>query len=159
MQITYNYNNHKNTFIFGSKEIISDSVLNEVRGIVKGKVDRIGGHTPFEIAINFSRYYSPEGRYGWNINKKDGWAFCFGVPDNWADNLSACMFAHLAKHTPILYVNPLGVPEVTKQYVLSLNPGEKHPPKSSFMHGYILGGFDKIVHKTQVELEEILTGR
>lgn len=148
----------KNTFIFGSNEIISDNILNEIKGIVRGKVDRIGGHTPYEVAANFSKYYSPEGHYGWDITKKNGWAFCFGVPENWADNLSACIFAHLAKHTPLLYVNPFRVPEVTKQYVLSLKPVEKHPPQPPYMHGYILGGFDKIAHKTQVELEEILAG-
>lgn len=151
--------NDKNVFVIGGGHSVSDKVINEIKAVSKGKVDRIGGSTPYECAINFAKYYSEKGMFGWNINTRDGWSFCFGTPYNWAENLSACIFAHLAKHTPLLYIDPGMVPENVKQYILSVHPLEKHHPKPLFMHGYILGGPEKIAHKTQVELEEILIMR
>lgn len=146
----------KNVFVIAGKHLISDEVLDEIQGLVRGKVDRIGGTTPYECTVNFARYYSSKGDFGWNINTRDGWAFCFGVPDDWVHILSASVFAHIGKHSPILFIEPDNVPGVIKDYVLSLNPPEQHPPKPPFMHGYILGGFSNISHSTQVELEKIL---
>lgn len=151
--------NDKNVFVIGSERLISNQVVNEIKTLSNGKVDRIGGNTPYDCAINFAKYYSDEGMFGWNINKRDGWSFSFGTPNSWADNLSACIFAHLAKHTPLLYIDPDKVPDSVKQFILSVHPLEKHPPKPPFMHGYILGGFEKISHKVQVELEEVLIMR
>lgn len=148
--------NDRNVFVISSERGISDQVLDEIKSIVKGKVDRVGGDTPSECTVNFSKYYSHEGRFGWNINEKDGWAFTFGTPKDWAYCLSACIFAHLGKHTPLLFIEHNMVPEIIKDYVLSVKPMEKHPPKPPFMHGFILGGFDKISHKAQVELEKVL---
>jgi len=148
--------NNKNIFIIGSEQTISDKTFNEIQNIVKAKVDTIGGNTCYEVAINFSKYYSQEGMFGFNINTKDGWAFCFGTPNNWAYNLAACTFAHLGKHSPLLYIEPFGIPKATSEYVLSIKPVEKHPPKPQFMHGFILGGFHKISTNMQIELEETL---
>lgn len=150
---------NKNVFIIGNEHTVSKQVLNRVKSIVTGGVERIGGNTPYEAAINFSKYYSKQGMFGWNINEKNGWSFCFGVPDNWANNLSACIFAHLGKHSPLLFVERDYLPMHTKQYVLSLNPEEKHPPKPPFMHGYVLDDLYNITQKTQVELEKILNLR
>lgn len=138
------------------KKGISSKVLDEIKGTVKGKVDRIGGDTPAERSINFSKYYSDKGSFGWNINSRDGWAFSFGIPIDWPQCLSACIFAHLGKHSPLLFIEPNMVPDTIKNYVLSLNPPEQHPPKPPFMHGYILGGFNRISRKVQVELEKVL---
>ncbi len=148
--------NDKNVFIIGSEHAISDQVLNDIRSLSRGKVDRIGGNTPFECTINFAKYFSPEGMFGWNINRRDGWSFCFGTPHNWVENLSACIFAHLGKHSPLLYIEPGSVPEIVKQYIDSVHPLEEKPPQPPFMHGFVLGGFDKISHAAQVELEKLL---
>jgi putative cell wall-binding protein len=146
----------ENIFVIGGEQTITDQVLNEIRSISKSKVDRIGGDNSYEVAINFSKYYSPESMFGFNINTKDGWAFCFGAPNNWAYNLSACIFAHLGKHSPLLYIEPLTLPKVTSEYVLSVKPEEPLMPKPPFMHGFILGGFNQISTNMQIELEEIL---
>ncbi len=146
----------KNVFIIGSQRTVSDVVYREVKSLVKGYVDRIGGKSPAEVAVNFAKYHYAEGEFGWNMNRKDGWSFCFGLVNNWPMNLAACIFAHLAKHTPLLFVEPYGVSGTTQEYVLALNPMEKHPPGPPFMHGYILGGFDVISYRTQVKLEEVL---
>lgn len=151
--------NDKNVFVIASERSVSNQVINEIKAVSKGKVDRIGGNTPYDCAINFAKYHSEEGMFGWNINTRDGWSFCLGTPNNWADNLSACIFAHLAKHTPLLYIEPDGVPEIVKHFILSVHPLEKHPPKPPFMHGFILGGPERITHKAQVELEEVLIMR
>ncbi len=148
--------NNKNMFVIGSEQTISDEVFNEIQSIAKSKVDRIGGSTCYEVAINFSKYYSQESMFGWNINTKGGWAFCFGTPNNWAYNLAACTFAHLGKHSPLLYIEPFGIPKATSEYVLSVKPVETHPPKPQFMHGFILGGFHQISTNVQIELEETL---
>lgn len=146
----------KNVFVIASENGISNGVLNDIKGIVRGKVDRIGGNTPYERTVNFSRYYSEEGEFGWNINSRDGWAFAFGTPMDWPNCLSACIFAHLGKHSSLLFIEPDMVPDEIKSYVLSLNPMETHPPKPPYMHGYILGGFDRISYRAQIELEKIL---
>jgi hypothetical protein len=147
----------KNVFIIADENMVTERVIEEIRQVTAGKVDWIGGRTHTESAVNFSKYHSETGHFGWNINKRDGWSFCFGTMQNWVECQSACIFAHLAKHTPLLYVDPGKVPEITSNYVLSLNPYEVHPPKPPFMHGYILGGFEAISAHTQLELESILT--
>lgn len=149
----------KNVFVISGDSDITNQVVNDIKRIVSGKVDRIGGDSPFDCAINFTKYYSQEGEFGWNINTRDGWTFCFANPRDWSYCLSACIFAHLGKHSPLLYINPNIVPEVVKDYVLSVNPKEKHPPKPPFMHGYVLGEFDRISHHAQVELEKLLIVR
>jgi hypothetical protein len=147
---------NKNMFIIGSEQTISHLVFNEIQRIGKSKVDRIGGNTSYEVAVNLSKYYSPDSMFGFNINTKDGWAFCFGTPNNWAYNLSACIFAHLGKHSPLLYIEPSIIPKATSDYVLTVKPVESPMPKPPFMHGFILGGFDHISTNTQIELEEVL---
>lgn len=148
--------NNKNIFIIGGEQAISDEVFNEIQAIAKSKVDRIGGSTCYEVAVNFSKYYSQESMFGWNINTKGGWAFCFGTPNNWAYNLAACIFAHLGKHSPLLYIEPFGIPNATRDYILSVKPVEKPMPKPPFMHGFVLGGFHQISTDMQIELEETL---
>lgn len=147
---------NKNVFLIGNEYTISNQVLNKIKNTVTGIVDRIDGNSAYEIAINFSKYHSKKGMFGWNINEKNGWSFSFGTPDNWINNLSACIFAHLGKHSPLLFIEKETLPINTKQYILSLNPMEKHPPKPPFMHGYILGDFYTISQNTQVELEKAL---
>lgn len=149
----------RNVFVIGGELSITNQVISEIKAISKGKVDRIGGNTPYDCAINFAKYHSEEGMFGWNINTRDGWAFCFGTPNSWAENLSACVFAHLGKHAPLLYIEPDRVPENVKQYILSVHPLEMHPPKPPFMHGFILGGPERISHNAQVKLEEVLIMR
>ena len=148
--------NTKNIFIIGGEQTISNQVFNEIQGMIKAKVDRIGGNSCYEVAVNFSKYYSVEGMFGWNINTKDGWAFCFGPPNNWPSNLAASIFAHLGKHSPLLYIDPLKMPNATSEYILSIKPIATHPPKPKFMHGFILGGFQQISYHIQIELEEDL---
>ncbi|SHJ92517.1 Putative cell wall binding repeat 2 [Clostridium cavendishii DSM 21758] len=149
--------NDKNVFIIGSELIISNEVLNEIKDIVKGYVDRIDGNTPYDVAVNFSKYYSDEGMFGWNINEKNGWAFCFGNPDNWVYNLSSCIFAHIGKHSPLLYVEGAKIPRVTNDYILTLKPPQKEPPKPPFMHGYILGNYYQIPEEMQFYIEQLIT--
>lgn len=150
---------NKNIFIIGSENTVSRQVLISVKSIVTGVVERISGNTPYETAVNFTKYYSKQGMFGWNITERNGWSFCFGLPDNWANNLSACIFAHLGKHSPLLFVERDFVPLNTRQYILSLNLKEKHPPKPPFMHGYVLDDLYNITHNTQVELEKVLNLR
>lgn len=148
--------NDKNVFIIGGEQTISNHVLNEIGHIVKANVDRIGGNTSYEVAVNFSKYYSQESMFGWNINTKGGWAFCFGTSNNWTYNLAACTFAHLGKHSPLLYTEPFIIPKETSNYILSVKPVENHPPKPEFMHGFVLGGFYQIPSDMQIQLEEML---
>lgn len=148
--------NDRNVYILGGANIISEDVIRSIRGIVKGQVDRIGGTSPYETAVNFSKYHDNKTMFGWNVNEKNGWSFSFGRIDSWGENIASCILAHLGKHTPLLYTEPQRLPEITKDYVLSLNPGESKPPKPPFMHGFILGYFDKISKNAQVDMEKAL---
>jgi len=149
--------NNRNVFLIANERMISESVMEEVKQLTYGVVDRIGGGTLAECAVNFAKYHSTVGRFGWDININDGWSFCFGTVHDWAEDLAACVLALQGKHSPLLYVEQSGIPDVTYNFIISLKPPTTHPPKPPYMHGYILGEFEKISRQTQVELEKILS--
>jgi len=151
--------NNRNVFLVANERMISNGVMEEVKQLTYGMVDRIGGSTLADCAVNFAKYRSVVGRFGWDMNRTDGWAFCFGTEYDWAEVLAACVFALLGKNAPFLFIEPSGIPDITFNYVLSLKPHAVCPPRPPYMHGYILGEFEKITRQTQVEIERLMNIR
>jgi len=146
-----------NIYIIGSTHTISDKVEEEIRKLNINFVDRISGDTPYEIAVNFAKYQSPDGKFGWGKTDKNGHAFTFTTIRDPFDSVSGSLFAHLGKHTPILVVNRNKFPEGTREYIESVKPlpaPEPHPP---YMHGWIIGCEDTITSKVQIEIEKSLS--
>ncbi len=151
--------NTKNTnvYILGSSNAISNDVEREIGSLNINFLDRISGSNPFETAVNFAKYKSPEGDFGWGKTERAGHAFTFTSVLSPFDSASGSLFAHLGKHTPILVVSKDRLPETTQNYIESVKPipaPEPHPP---FMHGWVIGCEDVISLRTQLEIERALS--
>lgn len=144
-------------FIIGSTNTVSAAVEQEIRELKVKFVDRISGSTPYEVAVNFAKYKSPVGDFGWNRTEKEGDAFTFTSILSPFDSVSGSIFAHLGKHTPILVVSRDSLPDVTRNYIESVKPEpgpEPHPP---FMHGWVVGCENVLSSRTQIEIERALS--
>ncbi|MEL7656975.1 MAG: cell wall-binding repeat-containing protein [Bacillota bacterium] len=146
-----------NVFIFGSIDSISDTVEREIRSLNVKYVDRISGNTPYEVAVNFAKYKSPDGKFGWGRTEREGHAFTFTSILNPFDSVSGSLFAHLGKHTPILAVAKEKLPNVTQNYIESVRPLPLHEPHPPFMHGWVVGCNNVISLDTQLEIERALS--
>lgn len=148
---------NSNVFILGSQATVSNKVEEEIRKLNAKFVDRISGNSPYEIAVNFAKYKSPDGKFGWGKTEREGHAFTFTSIQSPFDSVSGSLLAHLGKHSPILVVNKDKFPEVTNDYIESVKPipvPEPHPP---FMHGWVIGCKDTISLKVQIEIERALS--
>jgi putative cell wall-binding protein len=144
-----------NVFILGSTKTIAAEVEEQVRYLTCGLVERISGRDPFEIAVNFTKYNSPKGDFGWGIIEKQGWSFRFSRYDDWTSSLGGNPLSHMGKHSPLLLIQPETVPETVKKYIMSVNP--VHPePKPPYMHGFIVGFNGSIACPVQFELDDLL---
>lgn len=149
--------NNASVYIIGSTNAISNEVEREIQSLNVKFLDRISGSNPYDVAVNFAKYKSPSGDFGWGRTEKEGHAFTFTSVLSPFDSVSGSLFAHLGKHTPILVVNKDWLPGVTYNYIESVKPvpaPEPHPP---FMHGWVIGCEDVISTKTQLEIERALS--
>ncbi len=153
IQITEN----PNVFIVGSTNTISEKVEQEIRNLNVKFVDRISGTSPYEVAVNFAKYQSPDNQFGWGRNYRDGHAFTFTSINSPLDNPSSATFGHLGKHTPILPVEPYKLPDIIKHYIESVKPIPLQVPRPPFMHGWIIGCDNIISYDTQIEIEKTLS--
>jgi putative cell wall-binding protein len=147
--------NQPDVYILGSRKTISNQVERMARELTGGFVERIDGRDPFEIVVNFTRYKSPSGDFGWGIREKRGWSFRLSRYDDWASALSGAPLSHMGKHSPLLVIQPDAIPEVVREYILSVNPIHKEP-EPPFMHGYIVGFTGTITCNVQRELDSLL---
>lgn len=145
-----------NYYIVGSQLTVSQNVENQLRNLVGGNVARIEGYDPISISVNFAKYQSPFENFGWNHNSRNGWAFTFGQLTKWYHIIPGNLFAHLGKHTPLLLVNTDNLPAVVRDYLIGVNPYNPMAHLPPYMHGYILGSFSDISHKTQVDIESVM---
>ena len=156
-------NHQPNVYLMGPPAVISRAVLDQVRSLTSGYVARIIGFSPAEVAVNFSRFFAPTNSlYGWGRwSPNSGQAFSFLSTNFTHLDLVApagsCL-SHIGKHTPLLYVEPNSVPDATRDYLMSVNPGpflvQEEPP---FMHGFVVGNQDVIALHVQLELNDLLT--
>lgn len=148
---------YPSVYIIGSTATVSNKVEDEIRKLNVKFADRISGNTPYEIAVNFAKYKSPDGKFGWGKTYRDGHAFTFTSIQNPFDSVSGSLLAHLGKHSPILVVNKDNFPEVTRDYIESVKPIPAQEPHPPFMHGWIIGCGNTISSKVQIEIERALS--
>lgn len=152
-----NATKNAHVYIIGNTDSISDEVEGEIRALNTVFVDRISGKTPYEVAVNFAKYKSPVGDFGWNITKRNGHAFTFASILNPFDSVTGALFAHLGKHAPILTVSKNSLPIVTKSYLHSVKPEHELKSETPFMHGWIVGCENILSKSTQIEIEKALS--
>lgn len=147
--------NQPNVYIIGSDRSISYRIEEEVRSLTGGFVDRISGTDPFEVAVNFTKYKSPKGDFGWNVNEKKGWSFRFSRFDQWYGSINGNPLSHMGKHSPLLLLHPQAIPMVVADYIKSVNPVHQEP-KPPFMHGFLVGNVYDISCPVQWHLDTLL---
>jgi hypothetical protein len=144
-----------NVYIIGSEQSISKEVEQAIRGLTAGYVHRIAGIDPVVTAVNFTKYKSPVGMFGWDVNDKNGWAFTLIRNDWWTAAVNGAPLSHMGKHAPILLVNPRFVPPETERFIQSVNPAHREP-KPPYMHGFIVGDFNDLSCGVQWHLDDLL---
>lgn len=143
----------RNVTLIGSTRTLSDQVEAACRQIVNGTVERFGGMSPEELAVNFSRYKSEATGIGWGRNQRmKGDAFTF-FPAYWKYAMLAAPLSHMGKHTPQLPLTGKALPKVYADYLQYLRPMAEHP-MPPFMHAFVLGDFHQIPFAAQVEIEK-----
>jgi putative cell wall-binding protein len=148
-----------NVYIIGSAKTISKAVDQTISKLPNVKfLDRIDGTDPYEISVNFAKYKSPDGEFGWGRNYREGHAFTFGTLTNAEQAIPSILFAHMGKHTPLLLTEVNTVPVSVEKYIKEVKPEPpKDMPKPPFMHGYILGCTNQISYSVQVHLDSLLS--
>jgi putative cell wall-binding protein len=148
-----------NLYVIGSTKTIYKTVEQTLSKLPNVKlIDRIDGDDPYEISVNFAKYKSPDGEFGWGRNYRDGHAFTFGTLRNAEQIIPSVVFAHMGKHTPLLLIEENTVPDSVEKYIDEIHPEPpKDMPMPPFMHGYILGCKNQIAYSTQVHLDSLLS--
>ena len=142
-------------YIIGGPGSISPRVEETVRHLTRGFVDRIAGPDPAATSVRFTRYQSPTGTFGWNINQKKGWSFRFSRIDSWQPAVSGNPLSHMGKHSPLLLVHPQMVPSPVAEFIGAVNPLHREP-EPPFMHGFIIGNCLEVSCQVQIELDKRL---
>lgn len=146
-----------NAYLVGSESTISREVEETVRRTMKGNVVRITGSSPYEISVNFSRFFDPQSDVGWNRNQPGrGDAFSFVTANQWRLAIFSGLFSHLGKHAPLLLTEHSQIPKSIMKYLQYLNPAREGSTQPPYMHGYVFGNFDAISYQTQVNIEETI---
>lgn len=149
-----------NIYLVGSEATISREVEAVVRQTIKGDVVRITGNSPYQISVNFSRFFDPRTEVGWNRNQPDrGDAFSFVPANDWKLAIFSGLFSHLGKHAPLLLTEPDHLPEAVLAYLQYLNPPRNGSSQPPYMHAYVFGNFDSIFYEAQVSIEEAIIFR
>lgn len=147
-----------NIYILGSPDIISTSVEQTLSSLPNlNFIDRISGSNFYEVTVNFAKYKSPSGDFGWNKTSRDGHAFTFSSINNPMKIIPGSFFAHMGKHTPLLLIEKNAVPNVVSEYIKQVKPLPETKPHPPFMHGWVIGCLDDISYPAQVNLEALLS--
>ncbi|MBU3199852.1 cell wall-binding repeat-containing protein [Clostridium estertheticum] len=151
--------NDINLYIIGSQKTISTTVGETLSKLANVKqLVRISGSTPYEIAVNFSKYKSPTSELGWGRNYKEGHAFSFGTLNKPMEIVTSAILAHMGKHSPLLLIKGDSVPDITSNYLKEVKPvPPMNMPRPPFMHGFILGNTSDIAFETQIKIEDIIS--
>ncbi|HWT74440.1 MAG TPA: cell wall-binding repeat-containing protein [Mobilitalea sp.] len=150
-------NENCNVYLFGNQKSISENVIKELQTMNIKYIGIITGNNPYDIAVNFAKYKSPDGKFGWGKTDRNGHAFTFTSAENPFNDAVGSIFAHLGKHSPTLVIKRDELPEVTYHYIESVKPILKEEPIPPYMHGWIIGCENDITYSTQIEIEKALS--
>lgn len=146
-----------NIYLVGDYNSISEQVENEIRSLNINYLGRISGYDPYDVSVNFAKYKSPDGKFGWGKTERNGHAFTFTAIENPFNSATGSIFAHLGKHSPTLVINRHKLPDVTRKYIELVKPIPQDEPQPPFMHGWIIGCENEISYHAQIEIEKSLS--
>ena len=143
----------RNISIIGSERTISGYVEEELRKLMKGKVERFEGDTLPDLTVRFTKSKSKQTDIGWGRDKSGrGDAHSF-MPADWRYVMLSAPLSHLGKHTPLLPLTEGGLSKEYIDYLEYLRPRGMHP-EPPFMHAFIIGGVHSIPISTQLQIEK-----
>ncbi|WP_078556822.1 ArsR family transcriptional regulator [Bacillus alkalicellulosilyticus] len=148
-------NSNAMMYVVGPESIIGPEVLSELESF--GTVIRIDGENPVDQAIAFATYKNNNTNFGWGITKP-GHGFVFAPLDLPELAIAAAPFAHLGKHTPMLWIEE-GDKVTTSiyHYLATVKPAfVTDPTEGPYNHGYLLGDMSVLSFTTQGIIDEKL---
>jgi putative cell wall-binding protein len=134
----------KHFLIVGETDHVSDAVKASLQSLrPRGKINRIAGANPFEIAVNVAKYFEEEWRESYYFG-----SICFANGLDFPDALSTVPLAASMGGAPILLVQPDQVDTVVQDYLASMQG------QFQFMH--LSGGTDAVSERVEQQLLDYL---
>ena len=142
-------------FVLGPPSVISDKVLNQVRGVAQS-VTRIGTDDPVRNAIAFARCI-PCGSFGWNINDP-GHGLVIASADRPLDAAAAAPLSASGDWGPLLITDDQArVPPALHGYLLDIKPGYiDDPTRAVYNHVWLIGDQDAISVGFQAQVDDLV---
>jgi putative cell wall-binding protein len=130
----------KHFLIVGGTDHVSDAVKSSLQSLrPRGKINRIAGANPFEIAVNVAKYFEEE----WYDSYYFG-SICFANGLDFPDALSTVPLAASMGGAPILLVQPDQVDTVVQDYLASM--------QGQFRFMYLSGGTGAVSEMVEQQL-------
>ncbi|MFC5711251.1 cell wall-binding repeat-containing protein [Thalassorhabdus alkalitolerans] len=143
-----------NIYVLGSETIISEEVADQLGEY--GNVERMEGESPAELSVEFAQFRDEENEFGWGIDEP-GHGLTFVSTNTPELAIPGAAFAHLGKHTPLIWLEEGELGEEMYEYFSLLKPVfENDPMEGPYNHGYVLGTFEDISFQTQGIIDEKL---
>jgi hypothetical protein len=143
---------HPRIFVLGPSSVIGPGVTKVLRSL--GKVKRVGGPTPVQNAIAFTRFQS--GGFGWGISTP-GQNFTVASISRPADAAGGAVLATSGVFAPLLLTDRAdSLPSLLENYFLDVQPGyQSNPNAGVFNHVWILGDATTLSVSAQGRLDTI----
>lgn len=148
-------------FIIGGEDVVSSQVENKLYSLPIHSVDRVGGTTLAEVAVNFAKF--KKGDFGWGYTDPGSKAFVLTravTKENVMTSVAAAIFGHLGKHAPLLFTDPDGtIGEQLRSYLKSVQPFIPISPGKMFEnHGYLINVAGEISDATESAFNDLIAG-
>ena len=142
-------------FLVGPASVIGKQVRKKLQPLAR-RVRRIGGSTPVENAIAFSKFESRG--FGWGA-QVPGQNFTIASTSRPLDAVGAASLAANGVFAPLLLTDDSdALPSALENYLLDVQPGfEDDPSLSVFNHVWILGDDETISVQQQARIDEVTT--
>lgn len=143
---------HATIYVLGPSSVIGASVLKSLGKF--GTVHRIGGITPVQNAVAFTRYQS--GQFGWGITTP-GQNFTVASTTRPADAAAGAVLGTAGVYAPLLLTDQAAtLPTPLENYFLDVQPGyQSNPNAGVFNHVWILGDSGTVSVAAQGRLDSI----
>jgi hypothetical protein len=140
-------------YLVGPPSVVSAKVEDALRRL--GTVTRVGGGSPIQSAIDFSRF--TDGHFGWGV-VDPGHGLVFARSDRPLDAAAAAPLSAHGTYGPLLLLStPFKLDGSLEQYLLDIQPGyTRDPVRGVYNHGWIVGDDQAVSIGTQTRIDQLL---